>query len=151
VNNGRFLTSEDRFKSAELNIQMANWVADLAHWHVIATLTFEWEASVWSAQRCYEKFMRTEMRGISHFYALEQNPSRDGFHCHALWTDCKNMRRDTVWQKWFRRYGRGEIKPVNNQTDVTDYVSKYVTKAGAWWDVKLLNERHPNNANFKLT
>ena len=30
---------------------------------VISHLTFAWEASFDSARRCYEKFMRTEMRG----------------------------------------------------------------------------------------
>ena len=63
---------------------MGDWVHSLAPWQVISHMTFRWEASIWSAQRCYEKFMRTEMRGVSYFYALEQNPGRDGFHAHAL-------------------------------------------------------------------
>ena len=67
-----------------------DWVHGLAPWQVIAHMTFAWEASVWSAQRCYEKFMKRELWGVSYFYALEQNPSRDGYHVHALWCDCQS-------------------------------------------------------------
>ena len=50
------------------------------------------EAAIWSAGRCYEKFMCMELRGVSYFYALEANPGRDGYHAHALWADCKKLR-----------------------------------------------------------
>jgi hypothetical protein len=69
-------------------------------WQVISHMTFAWEASVWSAQRCYEKFMRTGMRGVSYFYALEQNPGRDGYHARALWCDCKGKSRRHTWRTW---------------------------------------------------
>lgn len=150
MNSGRLLTPNQRVEKCVLNLEMGNWVASLADWQVISHLTFSWEASIWSAQRAYEKFMRLEMWGVSYFYALEQNPCRDGFHVHALWCDCKNKKRSIIWQKWFERYGRNRIEPVNSQTDVTDYVSKYVTKEGAWWNVKLLDQRHPANKIFKL-
>jgi hypothetical protein len=65
------------------------------------------------------------MRGVSYFYALELNPGRDGCHAHALWCDCKNMRRTEIWEKWFHRYGRARIEPVNNRDDVSDYCAKY--------------------------
>jgi hypothetical protein len=70
--------------------------------------------------------------GVSYFYALEQNPGRDGFHVHALWCDCKSKSRRAIWQTWFNRYGRARIEPVNNRDDVADYCAKYVTKEGAW-------------------
>jgi hypothetical protein len=90
------------------------------------------------------------MRGVSYFYALEQNPGRDGYHAHALWCDCKHMRRTEIWDKWFHRYGRARIEPVNKRDDVSDYCAKYVCKEGAWWNVNLLGQRHPGNQNFKL-
>jgi hypothetical protein len=41
---------------------------------------------------------------------------------------------------------------LNNRDDVADYCAKYVTKEGAWWNVKLLSHRHPQNPpNLKLT
>ena len=150
MNNARNLEPEMRVKAAQLNIEMGDWVHGLAPWQVIAHLTFAWEASFDSGRRCYEKFMRTEMRGVSYFYALEQNPGRDGCHVHALWCDCKNQSRRDIWQKWFGRYGRARIEPVNNRDDVADYCAKYVAKENAWWNVVLLGQRHPGNQDFKL-
>jgi len=143
MNNARNVEPDLRFKAAQLNIEMGDWVHSLAPWQVIAHLTFSWEASIASAMRCYEKFMRTKMRGVSYFYALEQNPGRDGYHVHALWCDCKSKSRQHTWRTWFERYGRNRIEPVNNQDDVADYCAKYVCKEGAWWNVKLLGDRHP--------
>jgi len=152
MNNARNIEPSLRLKAAQLNIEMGDWVHSLAPWQVISHLTFSWEASIWSAQRCYEKFMRNEMRGVSYFYALEQNPGRDGFHAHALWCDCKNKSRQHTWRSWFERYGRNRIEPVNNRDDVADYCAKYVCKEGAWWNVKLFSHRHPQNSTtFSLS
>jgi hypothetical protein len=60
------------------------------------------------------------------------------------------MRRTEIWDKWFHRYGRARIEPVNKRDDVSDYCAKYVCKEGAWWNVNLLGQRHPGNQNFKL-
>jgi hypothetical protein len=152
MNQARYLEPVDRVKAAQLNVEMGDWVHSLAPWQVIAHLTFAWEASVWSASRCYEKFMRSELRGVSYFYALEQNPGRDGHHVHALWVDCKNLKRSDIWREWFARYGRNRIEPVRSPGDVADYCAKYVTKEGAWWNVKLLSHRHPEQArHFTLS
>ena len=150
MNNARNIEPDLRLQAAQLNIGMGDWVHGLAPWQVISHMTFAWEASIWSAQRCYEKFMRTEMRGVSYFYALEQNPGRDGYHVHALWCDCKNMRRTEIWDKWFHRYGRARIEPVNSRDDVADYCAKYVPKENTWWGVNLLGQRHPVFKQFKL-
>jgi hypothetical protein len=56
---------------------IGNRVYSLAPWRVIAHLTFQWEASLSSAQRCYEKFMRRELLGVSYFYAIEENPGNE--------------------------------------------------------------------------
>jgi len=151
MNNARNLEPEERFKAAQLNVVTGDWVHGLAPWQVISHLTFKWEASMPSAMRCYEKFMRTDMWGVSYFYALEQNPGRDGFHVHALWCDCKSKSRRNIWQKWFDRYGRARIEPVNNRDDVADYCAKYVTKENSWWNVKLLGYWHPTFKDFKLS
>jgi hypothetical protein len=143
MNNARNLEPEMRLRVAQLNVEMGDWVHSLAPWQVISHMTFAWEASIWSAQRCYEKFMKREMWGVSYFYALEQNPGRDGYHVHALWCDCKSKSRRETWRTWFERYGRNRIEPVNNRDDVADYCAKYVTKEGSWWNVKLLGPRHP--------
>jgi hypothetical protein len=115
-------------------------------------MTFAWEASIWSAQRCYEKFMKRELWGVDYFYALGQNSSRDGYHVHALWCDCQNKSRPEIWREWFHRYGRARIEPVNSRDDVADYCAKYVTKEDSWWDVKLLSHRRAQDStDFKLS
>jgi len=96
MNIARYIEPADRVKAVELAVAMGDWVHSLAPWQVIAHMTFAWEASVWSAERCYLKFMKREMWGVSNFYVLEQNPRRDGFHVHTLWCDCLNKsRRDS--------------------------------------------------------
>lgn len=118
-------------------LHIAEWVHMLADWEVISHLTFAWEASLDSARRTYEKFMRKHLPGASYFYALEPNPSRDGFHVHALWASSSQIFRRGVWGVWKASYGRARIEPVRGHRDVADYASKYVTKDGSWYDVKL--------------
>ena len=150
MNNDRNLEPEMRLKAAQLNVGMGDWVHSFAPRQLIAHLMFEWAASFDSGRRCYEKFMRTETRGVSYFYALEQNPGRDGCHAHALWRDCKNRRCTEIWDKLFHRHGRARIESVNSRDDVADYCVKYAAKENAWWNVKLLKQCHPANKVFKL-
>jgi len=120
-------------------LELAGWVSSLAPWRVIAHHTFVWEASIWSAQKSFEKFMARELRDVSYFYAIEENPSRDGHHVHALWADCEAVQRSRIWERWKERYGRNRIEPVRSVMDVTSYCAKYVTKEGAWWNVKIVS------------
>jgi len=118
---------------------MTDYVYKLAPWEVIAHHTFVWEASLPSAQKCFEAFMRKTLSSVSYFYALEQNPGRPGYHVHALWADCKAVRRTLVWERWYQSYGRNRIEPVRGKVCVARYCAKYVCKEGAWWNVKLVN------------
>jgi len=130
--------------------QMESWVRDLAPWTVISHLTFAWEASQDSTRRCYEKFMRRHLPQVSYFYAIEENPSRDGNHIHALWADTARVFRKEAWATWFKKYGRARIEPVRNAGDVSDYCAKYVCKERAWWNVRLQWHRIPG-CEFFLT
>lgn len=117
--------------------QMSDWVNWLADWQVISHLTFSWECSLDSGRRVYERFMKRHLARVSYFYALEENPSRDGFHVHSLWADAGSVFRKEAWSAWFQRYGRARIEPVRSHQDVSGYCAKYVCKERAWWDVKL--------------
>ena len=131
--------------------QMADWVNWLAPWEVIAHLTWRDRTddkgnahgiSQDSAAKCYERFMRKRMPGVSYFSAVEQTPSRDGSHVHALWADARGVYRKEAWHAWFKQFGRARIEPVRNHSDVSGYcakhlVSSYTTKAPIWWNVKL--------------
>jgi hypothetical protein len=120
----------------ELVAEMARFVSSLAKWKVFATHTFSWEASLWSSRRVYERFMKDSLPSLSYFYAVEQNPSRDGFHVHAMW-DSDLAPRKATHRDWLERYGRNRIEPVRDHQDVLDYCAKYVCKDGAWWDFRL--------------
>lgn len=118
-------------------LHIADWVNLLAPWQVISHLTFAWQASFDSGRRVYEKFMKRHLPTVSYFYALEQNPSRDGCHVHALWASSSTVFRKGVWGVWKERYGRARIEPVRGHQDVSSYCAKYVTKERAWYDVRL--------------
>lgn len=149
---GEWLSSGDLVKDAVMRMEMATWVDSLAPWQVIAHCTFRWEASIWSGQRCFEKFMRKEMWGVTYFYALEANPGRDGFHVHAVMADCKSMsRKNQMWRPWHERYGRCRFEPINRREDVVQYCAKYVTKEGAWWNACCASHRRAQDSDgFKL-
>lgn len=148
---GYTLVGPDQDQAAYDAERMAKWVNYLAPWQVIAHLT--WRDHIdkdgvphgigqWSAAKSYEKFMARELPHLSYFYAVEQNPSRDGSHVHALWADAKGVYRKEAWAAWFQHHGRARIEPVRNQRDVSGYCAKhlvasYTTKAPIWWNVKL--------------
>lgn len=117
--------------------QMSDWVNWLADWQVISHLTFSWECSLDSGRRVYERFMQRHLSRVSYFYALEENPGRDGFHVHALWADAGSVFRKEAWAAWFTRYGRARIEPVRNHEDVSSYCAKYVCKEREWWNLKM--------------
>jgi len=135
---------------AKENCPMFQWVRGLAFWDVIAHLTFRWEASIPSTQRCFEKFMRLKLPGVSYFYAIEQNPNRLGNHVHCLMANTAGMSRQKAWDAWFKKYGRNRIEPVKNSDDVASYCSKYVTKElDTWWNVKLVTADLWHTARLK--
>jgi hypothetical protein len=131
-------------------MQMASWVNQLAPWTVMTHQT--WRDKVFhyrdgseklcgvkldTARRYYEKFMAKNYSRISYFYAVEENPSRDGHHIHSLLADAKSLYRKEMWSLWFEKFGRNKVEPVHCLQDVVDYCAKYVCKEGAWWNVKL--------------
>ena len=45
-----------------------------------------------------------------------------GFHVQEWRCDCKNRSRRETWRRWFQRYGRNRIEPVNSHDDGADYL-----------------------------
>jgi hypothetical protein len=138
----RFLVGDqgEEYFKLQLNLdklQRVAWIHGLADWEVMATGTFRWEASVDSARKIFERWMRKTLPHVSYFYALERNPCRDGYHVHSIWADCKGVFRKAAWKDWFDRYGRARIEPVRVARDCEEYASKYLCKEDGWWNVKL--------------
>lgn len=125
-------------------------------WEDYGTFTFAAPYSQNAAVKAWERFMRTRLPGVRYFYAIEDNPSRQGTHVHALTRGLGIIRRKDVWKEWFELYGRNRITPILSRlipvrttsdgyewrTDlipddgitVPAYVAKYVVKEGAWWN-----------------
>jgi hypothetical protein len=115
----------------------AEWVNGLCGWNWIGHFTFRFEASIWSTQKRFPEFISAVAPDLSCFYAVEQNPSRDGHHVHALIGNTRELRRKAIWRAWFERYGRNRIEPIRSADDVAGYCAKYVCKRRAWWDVAI--------------
>jgi hypothetical protein len=159
----RDLEGENREKAMKLQlacdkIQRVAWIEDLSApggWEIMTTFTFRWEASADSARRCFTRWIRRELPGVSFFYALEPNPSRDGHHVHSLWCDCghvltkrsgcrdlvRSVEGFDVWRHAFERWGRARVELVESKRDSSDYASKYLCKPNAWYDVHLQSYR----------
>jgi len=118
-------------------MQRAQWIQQLADWQVMATFTFRWRASIWSAQRCFEKMMARRLPGVSYVEAIEAHPGGHGYHVHALWADCAQVNREREFWNWLDRYGRARIEPVKVPGDAAGYASKYLCKDDAWFNVNL--------------
>ena len=50
------------------------------------------------------------------------------FHCHALVTGVRQLRRDFWWREAFRRFGRTRIEPFDPRRGAAFYASKYAAK-----------------------
>lgn len=136
-------------------LQRVAWIESLVApdgWEVMSTFTFRWEASVESARRCFTRWIRKRLPGVSWYYAIEANPSREGCHVHSLWADASGFRRKALWQEALKRWGFARIEPVRSKRDSSDYASKYLTKTDGWFDVYLQWHRMQklHHADFKL-
>jgi len=136
-------------------LQRVSWIESLVApggWEVMSTFTFRWESSLESTRRCFTRWIARDLPRISYFYGIEQNPSRDGYHVHSLWADCRSVFRKAVWQDRHDRWGRARIEPVRSKQDSSEYASKYLCKPNAWYDIKLqwhrLQKLH--DVKFKL-
>jgi hypothetical protein len=70
--------------------------------------------------RCPESGIFMQSRRILLVMAIEENPSRDGHHVHALW-DSLDAPRKATHREWLKRYGRNRIEPVRGFSDVVNY------------------------------
>ena len=128
--------SDRSYADQEKVLAMGSFVQGLAHWRVFGTFTFRWSASVNSARRCFERFVKGAVPNMSTFYAIELHPGGHGGHIHALF-DRDDFPRVQMWRQWHKRFGINRIEPVNGYQDVCDYCSKYVVKDHAWWNFSL--------------
>lgn len=128
-------------KKESLSFEFSNWLHNLAPWELFFTGTFSWEASNGAAQRSFQRFMHKHMPDCTWFYVTEKNPSRPGYHIHALISGAETYRRKAIWKKWFKRFGINKLEPVRSRKKVEDYTTKhcanYLTKGYGWYDFEI--------------
>jgi hypothetical protein len=108
------------------------------YWELFCTVTFKRRRSLFDASAVYRAFMDRTVPQVTHFWAVERNPSGDGgHHVHALWAGCEDLSRRKVWAKAFHQLGRSRIEPIRSNSDVTMYCTKYVAVEDALIDWKL--------------
>lgn len=112
--------------------------------------TFEWEA--WGTmtlryadptheqmQRAWSRFVATLRRegerDLSFFVGHEVG-AQGRIHLHCLLAGLQ-LKRTSVWRWWHERYGRCEVKGYDPEKGAAHYISKYVTKELAHYDLDL--------------
>ena len=120
-----------KFVTDEYRVAFAEWINEVAEWDWWFTGTFRYECALEPAKRAFKRFMKRELgRGVDYVYVCESNHGRGGYHVHALFANCEGIRRKRIWKKWFDRYGRARILPVDPKKGLSAqfYLSKYLSK-----------------------
>lgn len=108
------------------------------YWELFATVTFRRRRGLFEASKAYRRWMDCTLPRVTHFWAVERNPSADGgHHIHALWAGTEDLIRTEVWKEAFARFGVTRITPIVSNANVTMYCTKYAVKDGALIDWKL--------------
>ena len=118
-------------------VQLKAYVLGLAPWKIFGTFTFSRPRDEFDAQRRYQAFMDRTCPRVSHFYAVERNPSSAGHHIHAVWANCDDIVRRDVWRQWFHQNGRNRIEPIKEQLGAAFYCAKYLIKGSVLWGQRI--------------
>lgn len=131
--------------------QRISWIQSLAPWQLMGTFTFrpggsycykrkqyvERTIPLDSVNRIFRKWIDKKLPSISAYWAIEPNPSREGYHVHSLWADAQSVYRKEAWADWLKKFGFNRIEPVRSVHDVSQYASKYLCKGDSWYDIRL--------------
>lgn len=111
-------------------------------WQAWGTLTLRYDEPTHDQmQRAWSRFvawLRTEgNQDVSYFVGHEVG-SRGRVHLHCLLgTLAEDTPRSALWSWWYERFGRAEIRGYDPERGAASYVSKYVTKELAHYDLDL--------------
>ena len=124
----------------------ADWVKSLAPWDTYFTNTFRWPASVDSARRLWERWIKKYQPGVPVFYGIDPNPSGDGgHHVHSLLASGGGCYRKEAWDLWWHRYGVNRVVPVTSiEGGLSGYCAKYPLSGSRWWNVLNCVQRRIN-------
>jgi len=129
------------------------WLSSF-HWDHFATLTFAEPRSEASARRAFNSYVRALHRlthggSVGYFCGYEYG-TFGRLHLHALMrtasphtelgaggVPCAStaLPGELVWRTWLDTFGRATVVPYDQRRGAAGYVSKYVTKRLAFYDL----------------
>lgn len=136
-----------------LHAAWTDWLSTF-QWHYFATLTFAQPRTEASAARAFASYVRSLRQrqdggDIGYFCGYEYGGA-GRLHLHALLragtgqTEFDTGGRphtpgslppEILWEVWFKRFGRAQVAAYDPRRGAAGYVSKYVTKRLAYYDI----------------
>lgn len=120
-----------------LRDEMANWLSTFK-WDWWSTFTFRFDCNPYSAKNIFHKVW--DKRDMDYFMAVEWHRWRKSVHIHALMGNTLGIRRLTQMDEWYQRYGIARIQPYNAKLGAKHYITKYIIKELADWDIRITGE-----------
>jgi hypothetical protein len=137
--------------AAEIKETMGDWIGELAPWDVFGTWTFSRIVSaagaMAQAKTHFKWVQKVAGQSIYGFYAAERGESGGLIHLHGLLGNVKHLqifcgkklppgmqgKRCCLVHAW--RCGYARVFPYDPKLGAKHYVSKYITKDLAEWDL----------------
>ena len=144
---------QPRLLRRTLHTTWTDWLSTF-HWDHFATLTFADPRSEASARTAFAHYVRSLTRltcggSVGYFCGYEYG-NFGRLHLHALLRTSApqtvfaaggraraspSLLHRVVWQTWFDTFGRATVAPYDRRRGAAGYVSKYVTKRLAFYDI----------------
>jgi hypothetical protein len=108
-------------------------------WEAWGTLTFRDNGyTADGATRAFAKFAHRTWASpeVAAWFVGHEVGSMGRLHMHFLFA-ALSKRRTEVWADWFKCYGRAQIVPYGSEKPIAEYVTKYVSKELAHYDLNL--------------
>jgi hypothetical protein len=127
---------------------MGEWL-NQHRWDAWCTLTFRaGNFSAEAATRAYEQWLAyiatTGSPSVTWFMGHEVGGQGGRLHLHGLIGNLESYTsRTKLWEWWFKRYGRAQVLRYDAERGASYYVSKYVTKGLAEWNLDLTGYQVP--------
>ena len=106
-------------------------------WHYWTTWTFRGERTPRSIRRAIEAHL--DRISVSRaFWGVESGSVNGRLHGHGLLHFSRQVppQAEAIWEDWFQRHGRAHVDQFEQDEGGSHYVSKYVSKEIADYDIQ---------------
>jgi hypothetical protein len=143
-------TCTSGLRSLEVNIEYADWLNTM-EWGYYCTLTTRYSLSMKAARRAAERlnsYLQKHIGGIRLFWVSEPFDTKYSYHIHALLHFSNPALKNAIalikkaWQvvtkgKGGKEYNNTVIQPYDKELGANYYISKYMTRFNADYDILL--------------